>query len=115
MGKYRPLSEECRERIEAAIARDENDKRIEQAKGRRDHYLEQKSRTVDGSERVVDPRGALEGSRVEPAAPEPEARTGQPLGDVEMADDDGLLPMPSGDGVDVDSVEEKRIDDEILH
>ena len=72
------------------------------AKDRQDHYFEQMIRESEEPKRVDDPRTVGSDELKEP-------------NDVEMETDGLPAEVTVDDGVDVDSNEEKRVDDEILH
>ena len=94
IGPKRNHSEACRLRMESEIARDARDGRIEKARDRQDHYLEQKIQESEEPKRVDDPRTVENGELQEPS-------------DIEMEMDGLPDKVAVDDGVDVDSIEEK--------
>ena len=72
------------------------------ARDRQDHYVEQQIRESEEPKRVDDPRTVGSDELKEP-------------NDVEMETDGLPAEVTIDDGIDVDSIEEKRVDDEILH
>ena len=102
IGSKRNHSEACRSRVESEIAKDARDGRMEKARDRQDHYFEQNIKESEEPKRVDDPRTVGSGESKEP-------------NDIEMEIDGLPDEVTIDDGVDVDSIEERRVDDEILH
>ena len=102
IGPKRNHGEACRLSMESEIAKDARDGRMEKARDRQDHYFEQKIKESEEPKRVDDPRTVGNGELKEP-------------NEIEM-DIDGLPDeVTVDDGVDADSIQEKRIDNEILY
>ena len=102
IGPKRNHNEACRVRMESKIAKDALDERVGKAKDRQDHYFEQKIKESEEPKRLDDSRTVGSDKSKEP-------------NDIEMKIDGLPDEVTIDDGVDKDSIEDRRVDNEIIH